>query len=198
MKDSKLLSDQDIDKKIDKYYQWKETFLGKIEDWWDHFLGYKIKDFITSSKNIIRWFPIIWKDRDWDDSYIFEVLKQKIKFTSEYNKKRKTYIGVEREIQLMDVCVKLIDRIQNEYYEEIGYDKLEQKYGAYKEWKFEPLTDRPGLTELIIEREYEHLYSEEEQNKDYKEIMDIAYDKHRKARKLLFRILEEKIEHWWS
>ena len=41
---------------------------------------YKIKSFIISIKNLIKWFPIIWKDRDWDDHYIWEIMKNKLRW----------------------------------------------------------------------------------------------------------------------
>lgn len=198
MKYSKLLSDQDIDKKINKYYEWRDSFLGKIEDWWDNFLGYRIKDFKIGIENLIRWFPIIWNDRDWDHAYIFYVLKQKIQFTSQYNKKRKHYIGVEREIELMDLSVKLIDRVLNGYYEDLAHDEMEKKYGLYKEWEFIPIEGKPDLTQLIIEREKEHLYPKEEVDNDFRILLDIAYKKQTKAKKLLFKILDEHILHWWD
>lgn len=41
----------------------------------------RIKDKYYSIKNgiwnIIRWFPVIWEDRDWDDYYIFALLYHK-------------------------------------------------------------------------------------------------------------------------
>ena len=33
-------------------------------------------------KNIIRWIPVLWNDRDWDYHYTFEILKTKLKFQS--------------------------------------------------------------------------------------------------------------------
>ena len=40
---------------------------------------YKIKQFFRRIYNLYRWFPIIWKDQDWDHSYIFEIFKFKLK-----------------------------------------------------------------------------------------------------------------------
>ena len=31
-------------------------------------------------KNIIRWIPVLWKDRDWDDWYIYKILQKKIEY----------------------------------------------------------------------------------------------------------------------
>ncbi len=45
--------------------------LHKIKIWF--------KDLKQGFINLKRWFPIIWKDRDWDDDYIFVLLEEKLK-----------------------------------------------------------------------------------------------------------------------
>lgn len=34
-------------------------------------------------KNLIQWFPIIWKDRQWDDGYIYLLLEKKFKMMAD-------------------------------------------------------------------------------------------------------------------
>lgn len=46
------------------------------------------RDVAYGFKNLWKWFPIIWKDRDWDDHFIFEVLKFKIKNTADLFEKK--------------------------------------------------------------------------------------------------------------
>ena len=41
-------------------------------------------EFVRGIQNLIHWLPVIWKDRHWDDHYIFEVLKHKIKLQQKY------------------------------------------------------------------------------------------------------------------
>lgn len=170
-----------------------------IKEWWDEFLGYKIREFRRSVKNIIRWFPIIWKDRDWDDSYIFEVLKHKIKFTAEYTKKRQFYNGWKREVELMELCVKLIERIQNEYYQDLAHDYINNKYGK-SEWEFLPIPGSTSCSELILKHKNieNGTYTEADYTKEFRDKTAEAYAKQEKARKLLFRILHEHILRWWD
>jgi hypothetical protein len=110
-------------------------------------------------KNIIRWIPVLWKDRDWDYWHIFEILKVKLKFQSEYFRKHGYHESSERDAEKMELCIKLIDKIQNEYY-------LDEQL-----MKKDPVTD--------------------------KDIED-AIRKHDKAKKLLFKLLENNIEKWWD
>jgi hypothetical protein len=49
---------------------------------------YKIKQFFRNIHNLIRWFPIIWKDRDWDDHFIFEILTVNTDLSLKIHKKK--------------------------------------------------------------------------------------------------------------
>ena len=44
------------------------------------FLHWRIRSFLTGCKNVIRWSPTIFKDRDWDDWHIYNILQKKIEF----------------------------------------------------------------------------------------------------------------------
>ncbi len=48
----------------------------RIYLWWKFDGRYYHKYFKQGIKNLWYWLPIIWKDRSWDDHYIFEVLEQ--------------------------------------------------------------------------------------------------------------------------
>jgi hypothetical protein len=108
-------------------------------------------------KNIIRWIPVLWKDKDWDYWHTFEILKIKLKFQSEHFRKHGYHESSERDAEQMELCIRLIDKVQNEYY----LDKAFQQN----------LTD-----EAIIS----------------------AVNKHDKAKRILFKLLEQNIEKWWN
>ena len=46
-------------------------------------LHWRIRSFLTGCKNVIRWCPTIFKDRDWDNWYILNILQKKIEFQKE-------------------------------------------------------------------------------------------------------------------
>lgn len=110
-------------------------------------------------KNIIRWVPVLWKDKDWDHYDIFEILKTKLKFQSEYIRKKGYHESAEYDADRMDLCIKLIDRVQNEYY----IDEMLKKEASYSD-----------------------------------ENIDKAINQHNKAKRILFKLLEQNIESWWD
>ena len=50
-----------------------------------------------------------WKGRPWDSVYLYELEQAKIKEMIAYHKKHKRYVGVEKDIRWMELCVELID-----------------------------------------------------------------------------------------
>jgi hypothetical protein len=75
---------------------------------------YKIKQFFKRIYNLYRWFPIIWKDQDWDDYYIWEVLKFKLKNQSKYIGTKDRHVSAKRDAEIMMLCTRLIDKLQTE------------------------------------------------------------------------------------
>jgi len=109
-------------------------------------------------KNLYKWFWVIWKDRDWDHHYIFEVLKFKLEKQAKHLGERNWHESSKREAELMMTCVRLINKIQNEEY-------------------------------------YDGLYNLDEKSP---EVFKIVIDRHNKAKRLLFKIINDRIEGWWD
>ena len=77
---------------------------------------YKIKQFFKRIYNLYRWFPIIWKDQDWDHTYIYEILKFKLKNQAEYIGYHDRHVSAKRDAEIMMLCVRLIEKCQEDYY----------------------------------------------------------------------------------
>lgn len=181
-----------------------------ISLWWKFDGRYYPSMFVTGVKNLIKWFKIIWKDRDYDDHFIFEVLKFKIQKTADYMEKRKHFVGWEVEVQRMRTCIKLIDRVQSEYY---GVEYLDYENSDYNFVESDKV-DEYGtpLYELQIDlksERYDDYISKyplqyKKLEKSFSErgkgfiVHRVAHINHERARKLLFKIIETHIEHWWN
>ena len=161
-----------------------------------------MRNLIQGIKNIIKWISIIYKDRDWDYYYILETLKFKLSNQSKYTLNKSRHINASKDAKMMDLCIKLISKIQDEYYlsEWLDYEVVEHKY--------EKIEDNSSLfrlkTEIISENfnDYFKKYSRIYKSIDDKECkvaaaIKISTINHNRAKKLLFKILENNIENWW-
>lgn len=193
----------------------KETLIEKITNWWWYNIGWKIRDIYRSIRNVIRWIPIIWKDRDWDDSYIFTILQTKLKFQAKYIGDRDLHTRAKRDAEVMNLCVKLIEKIKDDYYDMEFMDYHDTEYGFVD-------SDKPGLKRMtfnLISENFDDYFKkyplihkrvlngegffsiidEETGEIDKKRIaMNIAQINHNRVRKLLFRILDDRINEWWD
>jgi hypothetical protein len=130
----------------------------KLYRWVRWQLPYQHKYIKYGIKNLYKWFWVIWKDRDWDHYYIFEILKFKLEKQAKHLGERDWHESSKRDAEIMMTCVRLIDKIQNESYFDELYDSDQKSPEAIK----------------------------------------IVIDRHNKAKRLLFKIMNNKIESWWD
>lgn len=166
----------------------KSTF-----DWYDHLLGWRIRRFKEAINNLIVWFPVIVKDHNWDHHYIYEILAFKLSRTAKYFRKSNIFVGEEREAEKMELCVRLIKKIQSQEYESEFSEELDKKYGERKMY-IDASTNR-------LEFKHEKEYTEEELEEIRKERWEAIVKgakKHQRAEKILFTLLERNINKWWD
>ena len=177
----------------------------KIQLWWKFEGRYYHKDFANGVKNLIRWFPVIWKDRDWDDHFIWQLMIQKLKFQSKYIGERDYHTRAKRDAEIMMTCVRLMERVKEEYYGMEYMDYQDSDYNFID-------SDTPGYKELdIVENweKYDEYFAKyplihkkvlkKYPDEDKKYIaMKVAFENHDRARKLLFKLMERNIECWWD
>jgi GTPase Era involved in 16S rRNA processing len=163
---------------------------------------YKVKQFFRNIHNLIRWFPIIWKDRDWDDYFIFEILKFKLKNQAKYIGNKDRHVSAKRDAEKIMLCVRLIEKVQDEYYgcEYQDYCEIDVKFVESKSY--------PDMHEVEIEtlsehyddyfKKYPRIYNQVKTEDKYKTVLNIARINEERAHKLLFKILEQNIRRWWD
>lgn len=163
---------------------------------------YKIKQFFRRIYNLYRWFPIIWKDQDWDDHFIFEILKFKLKNQAKYIGYHDRHVSAKRDAEIMMLCVRLIEKVQDEYYA--------CEYQNYHESEiiFVDSETHPGYYEMeVIEKserydeyfkKYPRIAKRFTFNDKGKKAFNIAKTNQERAHKLLFKILEQNITRWWD
>jgi uncharacterized protein YbcV (DUF1398 family) len=113
---------------------------------------YRIKEYIRKIKNLIRWAPIIWKDRDWDYYFIYEILKHKLTFTEKYIREKGIHMYNTEDADSILKSIDLIDKVQTEYHldkylseatewNREGIDKAVEDHDKVKQELFQHLND---------------------------------------------------------
>jgi hypothetical protein len=187
----------------------------KIRLWWKFEGRYYHKDLYRGIKNLIHWFPVIWKDRDWDSYYIFQILEYKLKLQAKGIAKRDIHVNAQRDVEIIRTCIRLMEKVRDGYYESEYMDYYETKM-----W-FVDIEDKPEYSTIesdIISERFDDLF------KKYKLIhrrvlrgegifpinqkignerkqsiaTNISHINQERAHKLLFKILETNIKRWWD
>jgi hypothetical protein len=196
----------------------EDKLIWKIQRWFRQEAPYLHRTIANGIKNLWRWFPLVWKDRDWDHHYIFEVLKFKIENTSKYVRLKDRYVGVERDSEIMMTCVRLIDKVQNEIYDGEWYEYVDQKMITEEVEEGEEGNIKLVKVDFEITSEnfksyfkkYPNVYkkalaaSSGAERWPYTEISDqslamwMSHYNHKRAKRILFTLMERNIENWWD
>jgi hypothetical protein len=190
------------------------TMITKIKDWlWDN-IGWKIRFFYKSIKNLIRWFPIIWKDKDWDDHFIWEILKTKLKHQAEYIGTKDRHTQSKYDSERMIWCVRLIQKIQDEFY---SGEYMDYHVSNYNWLDIEDNPDHKELEIIEVSENYDDYFAKhkaavrkilsnkelqvfELNNDNYKQrlAMNLGYYNEKRIQDLLFKLLNRDIKDWWE
>ena len=186
----------------------------RISLWWRFDGKYYHKDFYRGLKNLWRWFPTIWKDRDWDHSFIFEIIKVKLEHQAKSIGDRDRHTRAKRDSDRMRLVAKLIKLQQDDFYHMEYMDYHETKYDFVptdetKKWyTMEDTLISENFDDYF--KKYPRIYNEvvsEENISDEslndvdtkcKIAMKISYKNQDRCRKLIFKIMESGIERWWD
>jgi hypothetical protein len=164
----------------------------------------------TGIQNIFSWLPTIYKDRNWDNFYILEIMKKKLLRQRKYLIEHNRHMGIEQINRDMTIALNLIERLQEDYYGTEYQDYCDE------EIKYTPVKDKPEVYELNIitkKQDFEPFIKKYKNacckvvngaymgRLPYKK-KDIAfltsqYNQER-ANKLLYKILTERQRGWWD
>jgi hypothetical protein len=176
---------------------------------------WRFKELKRSIKNLWKWLPIIWKDRDWDHFYIYEIIEFKLRKQANYISTMDRHTRAQEDARDMLICAELINKVKDGYYdsEYMDYHK--------SEFEFLDIEDKPGYSKLeinVISEDFDSYfkkyptwqkrainYIKENQKRytsdhnDKKMVAMIMGDlRQEKAKELVFKIMANKINGWWD
>jgi len=183
-----------------------------------HLIGdikYLPKYISTGVCNLIKYFKVIWNDRDYDYTYIFNILSFKLEKQAKYINDKNRFISSRRSAELMLLTSRLIELIKDDVYSNEYMDYYESKIEFVS---CEDKKDLFGIEETMISENFDEYFEkyplqykkalngelnrftrEEDESKNKKiYAIEIAQENHNRCRRLLFKILESNIEKWWD
>jgi hypothetical protein len=167
-------------------------------------------EFARGVRNLWRWFPTIWRDRDYDDHYIFELLRVKLEHQAKHIGDRDIHVNAKRDAERMRLVARLIKLQQDDFYgmEYIDYhnsnfefvptdetekwftmeeNEISENFDEY--FKKYPLQYKRVLSGEI------NRFSRPIEEKDKKIIaMEIAHENHERCVKLIFSIMSDQLK----
>ena len=153
--------------------------------------------FFRRLKRLSEFIPRIWNSYDWDHSYATDLFGYQLERIAKYLEKNQPYVGWEHDVSRIRTVLKLMDRVDNDYYSTAYLDELEERYGK-SHLDFLPAEDIGGYT---LVTSYEKNYTEaelEEIEKIERELIDQANARQQKAKRILWKLIEHNIERWWA
>jgi hypothetical protein len=168
-----------------------------------HYIIQRIKDIPYDIKygvlNLIKWFPVIWKDRDWDHYFIYMILNHKLKrMEKAFNSDRAMVLYSKRQAKQIKRCIILLGRLMEDEYHENASIKYHKKWGRPK-FDWIPVPDDPEFS--MLEITHDKVKTKEDKKQEKKEFHRIC-DHEVKMRKqdvdYLFKYMRKHIEGWWD
>lgn len=147
-------------------------------------------------KNLFKWFPIIWRDRDFDYAYLLEIVKFKLQNMISCFNSHIEVTSTSNEVRYMKICISLIEKIESDFYDFEPCDYLLDTH---------PSARKNDNTPTDFFKKYPGSYRKaisDPRFKNYTKSDDgiaiaMGMVRNEKARRILFSILNQKIQHWW-
>ena len=186
----------------------------RIKLWWKFEGKYYHRDFAQGIRNLWKWFPTIWKDRDWDSNFIYEILRVKLENQAYYIGTKDRHMSAARDAERMLLCSRLIKIQQDELYKTEYLDYLKEDHefiptDETKKWfTMQSTTIEDNLDEYfaLYPKQYKRVMQGkinyfkrtlEDKNRHIIAI-EIGLDNQERSRKLLFKIMNDHLEEWWD
>lgn len=154
-------------------------------------------------KNIIKWFPVIWFDRQWDFCFMYNMMEKKLELMEKFFDSDKVHlVKAKSHARQMRVCKNLIVILRDGKIEDEVYGQFYEKFGNSPEWEHELIkSDEDGKPMLYQMKQWEFSTTgvpREEWYENFRIASDKARLKEVKYKKSLYRIMEKYSHYWWD
>jgi hypothetical protein len=148
-------------------------------------------------KRLIRYIPVLWKSEDFDYHYSLELFKMKLEDIASFLESDRTWSATAKhDASRIRMTLRLMDKVYDEEYSMEYLRELEDLYGP----------DINNLRIVKSDKEDSHTlkypWQDMENSYEIRERRDKlwikSYEKQKRAHKLLWKLVEHNIQHWWD
>lgn len=149
-----------------------------------------IRLIIESIESLIEWIPIIWKDRDWDQWYLYNIMYKKLYKMEKFYDSDLTYSSTAKQTaKQIRICRILCKRLIDDYYLSnatmFPYDKV---YPDFYFLDSEHVLET-NYSRIINKKHREYLFSKACLHSEYM---------HKQDKEYLFKTISKYIDGWWD
>lgn len=131
-------------------------------------------------RNLVTWFPVIWRDRDWDAYFLFAVMHKKLKKMEHLHRHYGVCVDAEKYANQMRTCRLLIKRLMEDDYHRNTPEQDES---------WEKLDDLISYLNRPMTRSQSKAIMEETKREGQMIEQDLD---------LLFKTMRKHIRKWWD
>lgn len=175
---------------------WQKIYLS---DWFDViYRPYcRVWHFCSTIKKMFIYFPLIWRDQDWDADFLYEMMEFKMERMLKALKEGSAEHDKDT-LQALRICARIMHRLSHrwEYHDRI-WARHDEKWGNIKS-RFGPSRE-DGLRQWIVERENVKTPEDEEQErKDMFECIEMEEKIVSRDLKIFGKLFAKYSRSWWD
>lgn len=165
-------------------------------------IKYAFRRFKQGCKNLIRWFPVIWKDRDFDFAFLEELILQKLDHMILFFGSHDVYVGQERDLDRMVTAKILLTAVREETYLDLSEWLTQESYIDDRGYlQFKTIEDNLGeyydlypriYTEVVLDLANRNIEITRERI-----AIHMSHKNHNRARQLAYKIIAHYSPGWW-
>ena len=141
-------------------------------------------------QNLIRWFPVVWSDRDWDHIFFFIILRYKLRRMEKLYRRYGNHVNSERDADNIKKCILVLNRIIDDVYHDIAFRVHEKKWGEL-DMSFEEDNLRLFRKNITLE-------TIEQERTESKKCYDLEAYLSDQDIQYLFSFMAKHVREWWD
>jgi hypothetical protein len=157
-----------------------------------------IRWFFRKIKRVIEFFPIVWNGYDFDYRHALDLFHYQLSRTANFMDSDRAYsVRAKQDARRLRTILELMKKVYDEEYRMEHFDKMEQVWGNWSmDWG-----DNGNGTSTYRGSKWELADTPEKQkeaDEQFSTLSILAENKHQRAKKLLWKLVEHNLEHMWD